>query len=64
MDEINKVEVLSIMNKIKCRKVMGFNGLSMEIRKVLGENRFKWLVTLFNLIMSEGKMPMSGRNAI
>lgn len=45
------------MNKIKCRKEMGSEGLSVEVWKVMGRNGVMWLVRLFSPIMSAGKIP-------
>lgn len=37
VDKINEVEVVSVINKIKCRKAVGPDRLPVEVWKVLEE---------------------------
>lgn len=41
MDKINEIEVLFVINKMKCSKVIGPDGLPVEVWKVIRLNEVK-----------------------
>lgn len=45
-----------LINKTKCRKAMGPDGLLIEVQNVLEGNKDTWLIKFFNWIMSKNKM--------
>ncbi|KAM2221020.1 hypothetical protein ACFX1S_020148 [Malus domestica] len=60
---IRKEEVVVALKKMKHRKAVGPDDISIEVWKVLGETSIAWLTDLFNRILKTKKMPTEWRKS-
>jgi hypothetical protein len=48
---------------IKNKKIVGPDGVPVEMRKILGDVSIGWLKVFFNKVLVEGKMPVDQRKS-
>ena len=60
MPRISEFEVKEALKRMKSRKAVGPDGISIEVWRCLGEMGVRWLTNLFNKIWLTKKMSMSG----
>jgi hypothetical protein len=57
MRRIQESEVKDVLKRMKGGKVMGPDGIPIEVWRTLGDVAIVWLTKLFNLIFRSNKMP-------
>jgi len=57
IEEITEIEVKVALSQMKSGKAAGPSGIVSEMMKAAGDDGVKWLTSLFNKIISEGKIP-------
>ena len=57
MRRISDSKVKEVLKRMKSRKVVGPDGIPIEVWRCLGEVGVRWLTNLFNIIWLAKKMP-------
>ena len=63
MRRISESEVKEALKRMKSRKVVGTDGIPIEVWRCLGEVGVRWLPNLFNKIWLTKKMPNEWRKS-